>query len=222
MKKLSIALLMLSITSTVASAALSSFNGFYTGTHLGYNLTRVHQKSNVTTAGVPTWHRHRNFHNGNMDINLFLGFGSTIGYSNFYFGAEGALGYDRTHYKKNFLNRQVRTELKPSWHYNFSGRLGYIFCTKHLVYGRVGYSGFQKKAKVYYTNPRHTESFKRDGLLLGLGYEHAVNDHTFLRLEYQFHQGMHKTRRHRANTVRTKTSHHSNTQSYLVGIGYKF
>lgn len=222
MKKISISFLMLALSGTLANSAYSTFNGLYTGAHVGYSHTRVKRDVKVDAPGVGSWHHHRSSRGDNLDLGLFLGFGGTLGSSNFYLGGETGIGYDRTHFKKNLYGHQVRAHLKPSIHYNFSGRLGYVLCTKNLIYGRVGFKGYTKKAKIHFVPTHHKDSFTRNGILLGAGYEFALSDHTLWRLEYQFLTGAHKTHKHTTNAFTAKTSHRAHNHTVLTGLSYKF
>lgn len=219
MKKISLSLLALTLVPTAAFAE-TQFQGFYTGAGVGYSRTDFH--GSAKASGVGKKSTHKNINGANFDA--FFGYGSPIDLSGFYLGGELGFGYDTAHYhtKRTILGHTVRAKMNRSLFYNVAARLGYVICTQTLVYTRIGYQGYQHNIKLSVNGKGNTHT-KRDGLILGVGADHALTKTVFLRGEYKYNFGQHskhkKTNISGIGTVHMRSKAPSHT--FLLGLGFK-
>lgn len=222
MKKVSLGLLALALTSTVASAA-GQFTGFYTGASTGYSRTNFDQKAKISAFGLSASGKTHKGINGAI-FDAFLGYGSTLGQSGFYIGGELGLGYDTAHFssKNNVRGLTLRNKMDGSFFYNASARFGYVICNHTLLYTRIGYQAYNKKI-TQSVNGGDKQSYRRDGVIIGFGADHAVTKNLFIRGEYKYNAGHHYTRKGNIGGI-VSVKHNVKTPShtFLLGVGYKF
>jgi opacity protein-like surface antigen len=224
MKKLYTLFLSMAFIPTVTCA--TPFRGGYSGLNLSYSLTNLHPsvKAHNLVNGKVIYKKSTHVHGNNVDPGFFLGFGTPLDVNNFYLGGELAIGHDRAHFKKNYHTQfgKAKIQLKPTFHYTASARLGYIICTQHLIYGRLGYHGYDKK--VHITVPGKKATVQRSGPLFGVGVERVLANNLLLRGEYQFTHGNHKTikRKYQAQNAHFKAHTNAHTHSALLGLVYTF
>ncbi len=222
MKKVSLSLLALALTSTVASAA-GQFQGFYTGASTGYSRHKLDASAKLNTIiGNAKSKSDKTSHGAIFDA--FFGYGATLGQSGFYLGGELGLGYDTAHSSstKRMLGNSVKFTTNNSFFYNASARLGYAISNQTLIYTRLGYQVYNKDAKSS-VNGGSSKKYKRDGMILGFGVDHALTKNVFIRGEYKHNFGHRYTSKHTLTGITSvKTKVETSSHAFLLGIGYKF
>lgn len=219
MKKLALALVAATALAGAASAHLST--GFYMGAHTGWDSMRADYSQvngGVAVAGSTQVGR------DNPNIGLFAGYGWINGC--FYWGGE--LGYTFANVKaRDTLGfvAPAATELKRNGYFNAAVRLGYLFSVNTMGYIRLGVNwgkwSVNDTILVNAANP-YTGSKSRASFAPGVGLETAVHKNVYVRAEwtYEFASSVRATRAAVANTSSTYNSIRSN--SFKLGIAYKF
>ncbi|HXF90807.1 MAG TPA: outer membrane beta-barrel protein [Candidatus Nitrosotenuis sp.] len=220
MKKVSLSVLALALATTAASAA-NPFQGFYAGVSGGYTRPTLDSSVKVKSILGNASSSKKDSGNG-VALEAFLGYGSQIFCSNFYLGGEIGGGYDSARFNKRIAlfggAIQARASLRSSFFYNASARLGYLF-SNTLVYTRFGFQSYAKGIK--YTVGSDSETLKRNGFVLGVGFDHMCGNNIFVRGEYKYNAGYRY--RAKASIVGVSARAEAKTPSHtiLFGLGYK-
>jgi outer membrane immunogenic protein len=221
MKKLALALVASTLGASAASANIST--GFYLGGHVGYGSTTgkfTNQLANVPTNGSA------DFGVGAGNIGIFGGYGWVTGCM--YFGGEIGYTFENTKIRDslNSGGNFGSSELKRNGYFNMALRGGYLFTPNTMLYVRLGGNW----GKWHYrdslnsfnnTNPGRGHK-NRLSFAPGVGLETAIHKHVYLRGEYTYEFG--PSVRAVNSVLPTFWSNIGTirSQSFKLGLSYKF
>jgi opacity protein-like surface antigen len=223
MKKILLAAAAL-ISATAVQAESSSFAGFYAGVHGGVN--QLNGKLDINAAAATPQ---------NVDLGKASGFfGIHAGYnmlasSNVVLGLEAYLGLTNAKSKSQAgttAATQVSIELKKKNFYGVAARLGYLFNSSTMIYGRLALEGGKVEAKVTPTqtatmNAKASKNSIRP--VLGAGLEFAVASNVLLGAEYNYVVGSKFTATDtQAGTANTSYKFNTSEHRFGVRLSYKF
>jgi len=220
---------------TTATQAASPFSGFYLGGGIAYNSSKATNKATVTTPALTGTLWNKSGSASNASFLAYLGYGHMFG-GGMYLGGEFNLGYDTS---ANFGNTQnqalgllpansltISNRAKGGFSSEISARLGYVFCNKTLVYGKLGYAWHPKTTLQLKNNATGaviaSETFKRDGFILGAGVEHAMTNNWLIRGEYKYNFGRKNTRSDTNGALNFRDEVKTSGHTLMLGVAYKF
>jgi outer membrane immunogenic protein len=224
-----------------APAPVFNWTGCYVGVHAGAGAMRVSgglQKRSGSgetgTGGLAGGQLGCNYQDGNW-----------------VFGAEGegywsgmkATDANSSTNSEGFITDRTTYDTKNKYDFSIAARAGIAF-DRTLVYGKAGWVWGQfdfLRTNAYYTGSApntltdfysHAASGTLNGLLLGVGIEHAITNNWTVKLEYNYlRYGSKELSITECTTVPTTTpaciadgteSHHADKQIFKIGVNYLF
>ena len=242
MKKLSLVVALMTMTSIIAHAKSSDFSGFYVG--IGTGLVQSSVKTNVSQQ-YEGWVKskkislNKNKNINGIFINVYSGYGIII--NSFYFGGEVSVLGDFINRKLNLVNAtdpafatiryMAITKYKRGISFGIGPRFGYVFGT-NLIYIKPGIEVSRDQMTATYDG---TNSARPDKNISVTASAHKINtvftpsfgyektyDHIVFRAEYTYNPGkkiwINSTDKHLSEFANASYSDHR----LMVGIAYKF
>lgn len=171
-KTLAIGLAMGALAAPSVYAEDKHFDGFFVGGEFGVNIMNVNEINNDEHVGF--------YYGGILGIRKQTD-------SNFVFGLEGTFGdTDNSLAEERGFGLPAPVDVRYRW--STYATFGKVFgaSRKNMIFGKIGYHKFKFRLDfdfppAFEVPPQLSRSFKRDGLLLGVGYERSLSDSINLR-----------------------------------------
>ena len=200
----------------ITPATSEGFGGLYVGASAGYLFSNTDVL--LDTGGPATLYDIRGMGGEGPSFGLHAGWGTMFGQSGKgYGGIELGYQFNNNIDSSVYVSIPALLQLEEQDSWNVSGRLGYLFASDTMVYGRLGY--VHTKFSFSYAGATYKDD--ANGLILGLGVEHHLNKQWNLRGEYAYlnHENMDFNK---LNGTATTTSVENNSGLFNIGLSYTF